>query len=255
MLQGFLVALVATLIYMESRIGGQHMLDRPILIGPIVGLIMGDFTMGLIIGGNLELVWMGLVGIGTSTPPDVVVGSALATALAIKTGASYETTLALAIPIALLAQVGSIGVCILNTTFAHRADKCVNKGDWKGVEMSNWMGSALYFVFKFTMIFLGFLIGGDVITAIVNNIPAVIQSGLAQSGNLLPALGIAMLIQLTFDKKFAAFLFLGFALVAFFNVSTIAAAVIGVICAYVYYQFAPSGKSGSMSASDESEEL
>ena len=88
MLQGFLVALVATLIYMESRIGGQHMLDRPILIGPIVGLIMGDFTMGLIIGGNLELVWMGLVGIGTSTPPDVVVGSALATALAIKTGAS-----------------------------------------------------------------------------------------------------------------------------------------------------------------------
>ena len=76
MLQGFLVALVATLIYMESRIGGQHMLDRPILIGPIVGLIMGDFTMGLIIGGNLELVWMGLVGIGTSTPPDVVVGSA-----------------------------------------------------------------------------------------------------------------------------------------------------------------------------------
>ena len=255
MLQGFLVALVATLIYMESRIGGQHMLDRPILIGPIVGLIMGDFTMGLIIGGNLELVWMGLVGIGTSTPPDVVVGSALATALAIKTGASYKTTLALAIPIALLAQVGSIGVCILNTTFAHRADKCADKGDWKGVEMSNWMGSALYFVFKFTMIFLGFLIGGDVITAIVNNIPAVIQSGLAQSGNLLPALGIAMLIQLTFDKKFAAFLFLGFALVAFFNVSTIAAAVIGVICAYVYYQFAPSGKSGSMSASDESEEL
>ena len=27
MLQGFLVALVATLIYMESRIGGQHMLE------------------------------------------------------------------------------------------------------------------------------------------------------------------------------------------------------------------------------------
>ena len=134
MLQGFLVALVATLIYMESRIGGQHMLDRPILIGPIVGLIMGDFTMGLIIGGNLELVWMGLVGIGTSTPPDVVVGSALATALAIKTGASYETTLALAIPIALLAQVGSIGVCILNTTFAHRADKCADRATGRALK-------------------------------------------------------------------------------------------------------------------------
>ena len=44
MIQGILVSLVAALIYMESRIGGQHMLDRPIIIGPLVGLIMGDMT-------------------------------------------------------------------------------------------------------------------------------------------------------------------------------------------------------------------
>ncbi|MFR9256187.1 MAG: PTS sugar transporter subunit IIC [Merdibacter sp.] len=96
MLQGFLVALVATLIYMESRIGGQHMLDRPILIGPIVGLIMGDFTMGLIIGGNLELVWMGLVGIGTSAA-GCRCRQCAGPALAMKP-ALPETTLALAIP-------------------------------------------------------------------------------------------------------------------------------------------------------------
>ena len=99
MLQGVLVALAATLIYLESRIGGQHMIDRPIIIGPVVGLIMGDPVTGLVVGGQLELVWMGLAGIGTTTPPDVVTGSALGTALAIQTGASYETTLALAIPI------------------------------------------------------------------------------------------------------------------------------------------------------------
>lgn len=253
MLQGFLVALVAALVYMESRIGGQHMLDRPIIIGPLVGLIMGDLSTGLYIGGQLELVWMGLVGIGTSTPPDVVVGSALATALAIQTGASYETTLALAIPIALLAQIGSIGVCILNTFFAHRADACADKGDYRGVEISHWMGSALYFIFKFSMVFIGFLIGGDVITAFVNNIPPIIQEGLSQSSNLLPALGVAMLIQLTFDRKFGAFLFLGFALSAFLNMSTIGAAFFGVICAYIYYQFA--GNKQTLTIADESEEL
>lgn len=254
MLQGFLVALVATLVYMESRIGGQHMLDRPIIIGPLVGAIMGDINMGLFIGGQLELVWMGLVGIGTSTPPDVVVGSALATALAIQTGASYETTLALAIPIALLAQMVSIGVCILNTFFAHRADACAEKEDYRGVEISHWLGSGLYFISKFAMIFIGFAVGGNVITAIVENIPPVIQQGLAQSGNLLPALGVAMLVQLTFDKKFGAFLFLGFALTAFLNMSTIGAAFIGVICAYVYYQF--SGNKTVVAVNDdESEEL
>ena len=255
MVQGFLVALVAALVYMESRIGGQHMLDRPIIIGPLVGFIMGDPVTGLIIGGELELVWMGLVGIGTSTPPDVVVGSALATALAIRTGASYETTLALAIPISLLAQVGSIGVCILNTVFAHRADSCADKGDYRGVEISNWMGSALYFVFKFSMVFIGFLIGSDLITKIVENIPAVIQSGLGQSGNLLPALGVAMLIQMTWDRKFGAFLFLGFALAAFLNVSTIGAAVFGIVLAVLYYMLSGNFGQGKMANTDESEEL
>lgn len=252
MVQGFLVALVSTLIYLESRIGGQHMLDRPIIIGPVVGLIMGDFTTGLMVGGSLELVWMGLVGIGTSTPPDVVVGSALATALAIKTGATYETTLALAIPISLLAQAGSIGVCILNTAFAHRADTCAERGDYRGVEISNWMGSGLYFLFKFSMIFLGFLIGSDLITRIVEHIPQIIQRGLGQSGNLLPALGVAMLIQMTWDKRFGAFLFLGFALAAFLGVNTIGAAAFGVVAAVIYYML--SGNSAQINM-EESEEL
>lgn len=252
MFQGFLVAVISTLIYLESRIGGQHMLDRPIIIGPVVGLIMGDFTTGLIVGGSLELVWMGLVGIGTSTPPDVVVGSALATALAIKTGATYETTLALAIPISLLAQMGSIGVCILNTAFAHRADACAEKGDYRGIEISNWMGSGLYFLFKFSMIFLGFLIGSDLITRIVQLIPQVIQKGLGQSGNLLPALGVAMLIQMTWDKRFGAFLFLGFALSAFLGVNTIGAAVFGVVAAVIYYMLSGNKAQTIM---EESEEL
>ena len=255
MLQGFLVALVAALVYMESRIGGQHMIDRPIIIGPLVGCIMGDPVTGLIIGGELELVWMGLVGIGTSTPPDVVIGSALATALAIRTGATYETTLALAIPISLLAQVGAIGVCIANTAFAHRADACAAKGDYRGVEISNWMGSALYFIFKFSMIFLGFLIGSDLITAIVENIPEVIQRGLGQSGNLLPALGVAMLIQMTWDRKFGAFLFIGFALAAFLNVSTIGAAVFGVVIAVLYYMLSGNSARPGYANSEESEEL
>ena len=239
---------------MESRIGGQHMFDRPIIIGPVVGLIMGDVQTGLFVGGQLELVWMGLVGIGTSTPPDMVVGSSLAVAFAIQTGATYETTLALAIPISLLAQVGAIGVCIVNTVFAHRADACAEKGDYRGVEISNWMGSALYFLFKFTMIFVGYIVGGAVITALVENIPSIIQAGLGQSGNLLPALGIGMLIQLTFDKKFGAFLFLGWALAAFLGIGTLGAAVFGTICAYMYYQFS-GNKAVAVAVDDESEEL
>lgn len=129
------------------------------------------------------------------------------------------------------------------------------KGDYRGVEISNWMGSALYFIFKFSMVFIGFMIGSDLITKLVSNIPEIIQKGLGQSGNLLPALGVAMLIQMTWDKKFGAFLFLGFALAAFLNVSTIGAAIFGVVFAVLYFML--SGNMGHAAAvnSDESEEL
>lgn len=227
MLQGFLVALVSALIYLESRLVGQHMLDRPIIIGPVVGLIMGDPVTGLVVGGQLELVWMGLNGIGTTTPPNVVVGSALATALAISTGASYETTLALAVP-------------IVNTFFAHQADRFADQENYRGIDLCIWGGGIVYFLFKFVPIFLGYVLGSGVITSFVDQIPPVIQEGLNQSGNLLPALGVAMLIQLTWDKKFGVFLFLGFALAAFLNVSTLGAAFFGAIAAVIYYML--SGK-------------
>lgn len=252
MLQGFLVALVAALVYMESRIGGQHMLDRPIVIGPLVGLIMGDPTTGLVVGGELELVWMGLNGIGTTTPPNVVVGSALATALAISTNASYETTLALAVPIAVVAQLCDIAAPVVNTFFAHYADRCAEARNYRGVEMAIWGGATVYFLFKFVPVFLGFVLGSGVITQFVDLIPSVVQDGLNQSGNLLPALGVAMLIQLTWDRKFGVFLFLGFALAAFLNISTIGAAFFGAVCAVVYYMLGSSAKPAVVSQNNSS---
>ncbi|PXY85067.1 PTS mannose/fructose/sorbose/N-acetylgalactosamine transporter subunit IIC [Lactobacillus melliventris] len=239
MLQAFLVALVGAGVFMESPLLGQHMLARPIIISPLVGLVMGDLKTGLMLGGELELVWMGLVGIGTTTPPDVVVGSALATALAIKTGASWQTTLTLAIPIALVAQMISLVVNSFDAIFTHYADRQIEKKNWKGIAIGQWTASVVVFFSKFIPIMIGYLVGAPVIKIIVQAIPTVIKDGLAQSGNLLPALGIAMLMQLTYDKKYAPFLFLGFALVAFLKVPMIGVAVFGLIIAYIYYQFKP----------------
>ena len=53
---------------------------------------------------------------------------------------------------------------------------------------------------------------------------------------MLPALGIAILMQLIFDKNNAAYLFVGFVLSAIFEASTIAVAIVGGIIAYIIYQ-------------------
>lgn len=50
---------------------------------PVVGLILGDVHTGLLVGGTLELVWMGMVPLAGAQPPNVVIGGIIGTAFAI----------------------------------------------------------------------------------------------------------------------------------------------------------------------------
>ena len=76
---------------------------RPITIGPLVGLVLGDLQTGVTIGASLELLFMGAISVGAYIPPDVLIGGILATAFAIKSGRGYESAVTLAMPIALIA--------------------------------------------------------------------------------------------------------------------------------------------------------
>ena len=98
----------AVSVFGTSRVFGMCMLDRPLVLGPLVGLILGDLQTGIIIGASLELVMMGVVGIGSATPPDTVSGSILATVFAISAKLDVSAAVALALPIATLGQLVGI---------------------------------------------------------------------------------------------------------------------------------------------------
>lgn len=95
---------------------GTCMIQRPIVIGPFVGLIMGDFQAGIIMGATMELAFAGAASIGAYDPPDMVSGTILGVALAIKAGAGPEMALTLGLPVAsiVLAISNVTGYPILN---------------------------------------------------------------------------------------------------------------------------------------------
>mgnify|MGYP000444215820 CR=1 FL=1 len=45
----------------DSRVFGLWMIERPLILGPLVGIILGDLQTGIIVGASLELVMMGVV--------------------------------------------------------------------------------------------------------------------------------------------------------------------------------------------------
>ena len=55
-------------------------------MAPLVGLVLGDLTLGVQVGALLELIFLGAVPIGASNPPDITSGSIIGTAFVILTG-------------------------------------------------------------------------------------------------------------------------------------------------------------------------
>lgn len=253
--KALILGILAGFAIWDGRIFGQHMFERPIVLGPLAGLILGDIHTGIVMGASLELVMMGVVGIGAATPPDVVTGGILATAFAIMSGLDIDAAVALSLPIAALAQ--SVGILdrTINATFLHWADNAAEKGDCRGISKAFWSGAWLFWFSSFLVVFLGVLLGSNTISGFVDALPAFILSGLKVASGMLPALGIAILMQLIFDKTNAAFLFVGFVLTALLNMSTVGVAIVGGTIAYIIYQQAVKNRKDNYGVSSLSDDL
>ena len=134
MINALLIGLIAGVGILDERILGSSLFGRPIFLSVFVGLVLGDLKQGIIIGAQLELVWMGIAGIGAATPPDYVTGGVIGTALSIMSGKGIGIALAIAVPVAVLAQSLGILVRMVNLWFSHKADKYAETENFKGVD-------------------------------------------------------------------------------------------------------------------------
>jgi len=251
MINALLIGLIAGVGILDERILGSSLFGRPLFLSVFVGLVLGDLRQGIIIGAQLELVWMGIAGIGASTPPDYVTGGVIGTALAIMSGKGIGIALAIAVPVAVLAQSLGVLVRVINLYFSHKADKYAQKADFKGVALMLWIPAMLFFLSTFTPTFLAMLLGDSKINMIVNAIPKVILDGLTIAGNLLPAVGFALLLNMLYSKKMMVFFFFGFLLASYLKLDITAIALIGTCVAVILNMYMGSN-SGSENLENKS---
>ncbi|VEA05319.1 PTS family sugar transport protein component IIC [Salmonella enterica subsp. salamae] len=121
LLTATLLGLIAALGILDGRLLGVSMIDRPLVMCALTGLVCGNLHEGILIGATLELIFLGNVAIGAAVPPDVVTGSVLATAFSIMSGRGPEAALTIAIPISMLAQTLGVLVRVVNARFGHMA--------------------------------------------------------------------------------------------------------------------------------------
>jgi fructoselysine/glucoselysine PTS system EIID component len=227
-----LITLIVVFGHMEDFLGAA-LLSRPLVLGPLVGLVLGDLTQGIIIGATLELIFMGNIKVGAAIPPDVITGGVLGTAFAIMSGKGAAIALALAIPISILAEMVISGLFVFRPMFNNRFNKFAEQGDYGKIEQLHIASGLLKPLLMGLLTFLALQLGDNVMKSFLDMIPPWVQSGLQVAGNMLPAVGFALLMNLMFNQKVAAWFFLGFILASYLKLPMIAVGGLGVIFALI----------------------
>ena len=234
-LQAFLIGCVAALTQIDGDWLGEAKLREPVMTGFLVGVILGDITNGLIIGGSLELMWMAANNIGPTANLDVGTGGTIGAAVALATGSSSEIAVTFAIPVALLMQMVNMLKMTLMSGLMLKADSYIDDNRLDKTVAIHYLCGVITFLIYWSFTFVFLYVGGDLIDTIVNGIPAWLQQGLSGVAKVLPAMGYAMLLNVLWDVRLTPYFAIGFVLAAYMNVSMIGVCIISVAIAAVVY--------------------
>jgi fructoselysine/glucoselysine PTS system EIID component len=230
---------------------GTTLLSRPLVLGPLVGLALGDLHQGILIGASLELIFMGNIKVGAAIPPDVVTGGVLGTAFAILSGKGAAIALALAVPISILAEMLLSALFVFRSTFNKLFASYAEEGNYRKVQRLHLLSGILKPLLMGLIGWLSLQLGAGVMKSALDHIPGWVNAGLQVAGNILPALGFALLMNLLFHKKVVPYFFLGFVLAAWMKLPVIAIGALGVIIAFLVTNNMPGGAEGEAGDDDE----
>lgn len=227
--------------------GGYYILGRPLVAGLICGIVFGDITKGVILGVAVQAAFIANVSTGGSTNSEIVFASYGGIGLAMVSNASTGVAVSLSV------LVGSLGLILYNVIMVEnsfwnaRSLKAAIKGDAKGMFMNHVVGAQIVsLLIRAIPTAIAIYFGKSVVNAILNSVPDQVIHMMDVLGGLLPALGVALLMNLLMSNKFHfVYFFAGFIFFVFISNSMIALAVVAALVAYIVYMSTGSNNDSS----------
>ena len=227
------VALIGTLTYwiffvLDPYILSWQCLNRPIVVAPILGLLLGDFQTGIIMGASLESIFMGISSIGGSVPADALSASIVAVCYTVLTGSDVETGLAIALPIGtVMASLSSI-LLSFSSALAPYWEKLALSGKPGRFLTQNLIFSGLIYPLpNVIIIFLGIAFGVTGLNSALAALPPFVMTGLTAASSMMVAVGFAILISMIWSKDVASFFFVGYVMAKILKMDSLSIAIIG----------------------------
>lgn len=207
---------------------------RPLVACTLVGIVLGDPTTGIILGGTLEMMALGWMNVGLAMAPDTAIASVISTILVINAKQGVGEGIAVAVALAAGGQALTILVRTISVFFIHRADKYAEEGNIRGIEIMHVTAMCLQALRVVVPTLIVALISVEAVQAFLGGIPEFITKGLQVGGGIIVVVGYAMVINMMDVPYLKPFFYTGFLFAAFTDFNLVGFGVLGICMSLVF---------------------
>ena len=225
-------ALICTFVFwlagaMDFTCFSWALFTRPLICGPITGLLLGDLRTGIIMGGAIEGIYMGVSNIGGSTPADPCPATIIAVAYSILTGSDI-----LSLPIGTLMQSFTNILTPFYASLSVYWEKLAASGNTKKMGRQVVLFDLfLQRIAQMLVLFLSIAYGIEGIQTVFNSLPGWVLNGFNAASGMMTAVGFAILMTMIWSKEVGGFFFVGFVLAKYLGLGTLPIAILLAVVA------------------------
>lgn len=250
LIQGLLLLALGIIVGMDEWLEG-FFIFRPIITATITGFILGDVQTGIVAGGLTELIFAGLTPAGGTKPPNPVLAGIMTPVIAYTSSISPQTAIGLALPFSFVMQYLLLFYYSIFSVFMSKADSYAENLNIRAFSRLNVYLTLFVGLSNGIVVFLSAYLIQSPMQSLVESMPEWLTHGFEITGDILPAVGFALLLGTMMRKELIPFFIVGFALAALTSFENLLpVALVGTAIALYEYFYGSNNKNSSEVASD-----
>ncbi|RKS85247.1 PTS system mannose-specific IIC component [Orbus hercynius] len=242
-----LVIFVAFLAGMEGILD-QFQFHQPLVACTLIGLVTGNLTACVILGGTLQMIALGWANIGAAVAPDAALASVASAIILVLSGqgvAGVSTAIAVAIPLAVAGLFLTMIVRTIAVPLVHMMDSAAEHGSIRKIELLQILAICLQGLRIAIPATALIFIPAEAVQAALNSMPEWLTTGMAIGGGMVVAVGYAMVINMMANREVWPFFIIGFVVAAISQLTLIALGALGIALALIYLNLSERGNSSN----------
>ena len=133
-----------------------------------------------------------------------------------------------------LTSVNSLGMSLISNPMAAYWEKLAQK-DLKQFKIQNYLFAAAMKLIPSAVLFIAVAYGVDGLNRLLGALPPFVMTGLGAASGMMIGVGFAILTAMIWDPEVGIFFFVGYVMVAYLHMDTLAIAIIGAAIAITMF--------------------